>query len=130
MTAKEVSAFLRIPLTSLWRHTKRGKIRGVKVGKHWRYLEADVHAFLQGTANFRRDITHISNQRSYARINCDIPATLTVLLPKKTASESGGSIRNLGEGGAFFTHDSGSKSTKLKVDDPVKIVFNLPGKSA
>ena len=42
MTAQEVSEHLRIPLSSLYGLTKRGKIPAIKLGKHWRYLESDI----------------------------------------------------------------------------------------
>ena len=42
MTAQEVSEHLRIPLSSLYSLTKKGKIPAIKLGKHWRYLESDI----------------------------------------------------------------------------------------
>ena len=42
MTAQEVSVHLRIPLSTLYGLSKRGKIPGIKLGKHWRYLESDI----------------------------------------------------------------------------------------
>ncbi len=46
LTAREVCQYLRIPLSTLYSLSKRGRIKGVKVGKHWRYLQEDVHDFL------------------------------------------------------------------------------------
>ena len=42
MTAQEVSEHLRIPLSTLYGLSKKGKIPGIKLGKHWRYLESDI----------------------------------------------------------------------------------------
>ena len=42
MTAQEVSEQLRIPLSTVYGLTKRGKIPAIKLGKHWRYLESDI----------------------------------------------------------------------------------------
>lgn len=42
MTAQEVSEHLRIPLSTIYNLTKRGKIPAIKLGKHWRYLESDI----------------------------------------------------------------------------------------
>ena len=114
MTAKEVSGYLRIPLSSLWSLTKKGKIRGVKVGKHWRYLDSDIQTFIRG------------ERRQHARINCEIPAKLTVLLSQKSPFEKQGLIRNLSQGGVFFDYQNGEKVTVPEVGDPVKIVFGMP----
>ncbi|HXV27765.1 MAG TPA: helix-turn-helix domain-containing protein [bacterium] len=48
MTGREVSQYLKIPLSSLYELTKKGIIRGVKIGKHWRYLRQDIRQFLFG----------------------------------------------------------------------------------
>ena len=45
MTVKEVSQFLKIPVSSLYELTRKGIIRGIKIGRHWRYLESDILAF-------------------------------------------------------------------------------------
>lgn len=42
MDIRELSEFLRIPVSSLYFLTKTGKIPAAKVGKHWRYLESDI----------------------------------------------------------------------------------------
>ena len=42
MTSEEVSAFLRIPVSTIYELAKKGKLRGVKFGKHWRFLEQDI----------------------------------------------------------------------------------------
>jgi excisionase family DNA binding protein len=45
MTAKEVSVYLRIPLSTIYGLSQKGMIRGKKIGKHWRYLEDDIQRF-------------------------------------------------------------------------------------
>lgn len=42
MTVKEVSEFLRIPLSTIYDLVKRGKLRGAKFGRQWRFLEEDI----------------------------------------------------------------------------------------
>ncbi len=42
MTAKEVSEFLRIPLSTVYGLSQKGAIHGKKVGKHWRYLHEEI----------------------------------------------------------------------------------------
>jgi len=48
MTVKEVSDFLKIPLSTIYDLVQKGKIRGVKFGKHWRFLEEDILAYFRG----------------------------------------------------------------------------------
>ena len=45
LTIQEVSAYLRIPLSTLYSLAQKGKIPATKFGKHWRFLEADVVNF-------------------------------------------------------------------------------------
>ena len=44
--AGEVADALGIKLDTLYRYARRGRIRGMKVGKGWRFLQADVQEFL------------------------------------------------------------------------------------
>ena len=137
MTAKEVSQYLRIPLSSLWNLTKKGKIRGVKVGKHWRYLESDIEVFLQANASCsggENGALKISERRRHPRLNCDLPTELTILLLEKLRFKKAGMIRNLGEGGALFICKRGDEVLdpermwlcELATGDPVKIIFQIP----
>ncbi|MBI3306795.1 MAG: helix-turn-helix domain-containing protein [Candidatus Omnitrophica bacterium] len=47
MTIREVSEYLKIPVSTLYSLSKKGIIRGVKLGKCWRYLETDILALWQ-----------------------------------------------------------------------------------
>ena len=46
MTIKQVSEYLKIPASTIYELAKKGKIRGVKLGKHWRFLEEDILSYL------------------------------------------------------------------------------------
>jgi excisionase family DNA binding protein len=46
-SAPEVARLLGIELDTLYRYARAGKLRGVKVGKLWRFPENDVEAFIQ-----------------------------------------------------------------------------------
>ena len=37
MTIEEVSAYLRVPVSSLYKLAQQGKIPASKVGRHWRF---------------------------------------------------------------------------------------------
>ena len=126
MTAQEVSAYLKIPLSTLYGLTKRGRIKGAKVGKHWRYLEKDIHSFLVSPSSFRSQSFH--DRRLHPRINCEVPTELKVLLDRREESLKKGTIYNLSESGAFFS--DGTSGAKVQVGDPVRVVFRLEtGKS-
>ena len=42
LTIQELSEYLKVPLSTLYGLTQKGKIPAIKVGKHWRYLEKDI----------------------------------------------------------------------------------------
>lgn len=42
LKSKEASQMLRVPLSTLYRLTKQGAIKGVKIGKQWRYKREDI----------------------------------------------------------------------------------------
>jgi long-chain acyl-CoA synthetase len=45
--AEEVAHALGIQLDTLYRYARKGRIRGMKVGNSWRFMHADIQAFLQ-----------------------------------------------------------------------------------
>lgn len=47
--AEEIAATLGIPLDTLYRHARAGRIRARKIAGAWRFDRADVEAFLQST---------------------------------------------------------------------------------
>ncbi len=46
LTAQEVSECLRISLSTVHHLTRTGKIKGVKMGKQWRYVRQDIDRWL------------------------------------------------------------------------------------
>ncbi|OGW80564.1 MAG: hypothetical protein A3G33_09280 [Omnitrophica bacterium RIFCSPLOWO2_12_FULL_44_17] len=151
MTAQEVSSYLKIPLSTLYGLSKAGKIRAVKVGKHWRYLAEDIEKYLhgepeKGTAPFLKETkgavpfsiipgTHyliqkknkLSNvspdARQFPRINCEIPASMTVLLQRKDEPSRQGIIFNISEGGALFVNET--QDAVFQAGDPVRLSFDM-----
>ncbi len=119
MTAQEVSDFLKIPLSTLYGLAKQGRIKGVKVGKHWRYLRHDILDYLHGKTNPDPD----SNERRfYPRINCEIPTEFHIRLSRRQISAQG-VIFTLSEYGAYF--QDGPISFQVQVDDPVEVTFEV-----
>lgn len=144
MTIREVSEYLKIPLSTLYELVKKGKIRGVKIGRHWRFLEEDILHYLRNgchpsdgqhpETNFRE-----MERRQHPRINAESSAKLTVHLSSQSGIGKEGMIRNFSEGGMIFvytesqanTEESGTHGPKAKpgVGDPIKISFEVPGKT-
>ena len=48
MTVQDVSAFLKIPVSTIYILAKQGKLTGAKFGRHWRFLEQDIIDYLHG----------------------------------------------------------------------------------
>jgi len=129
MTAQEVSDYLKIPLSTLYGLTKSRKILGVKIGKHWRYLKENMDAYLFSSATITK--SHLSSKsflekRQTPRINSELQATLSTLLPRKNGLKHEGVIHNLSDGGVLFISSNGeSHSTYYELGDPVKLVFKI-----
>ena len=138
MTAKEVCAFLKIPLSTLYGLTKGGKVQGQKIGKHWRYLEKDILNFFRGRKIGRLHEGHLTHagvdRRVHDRINTEIPGSICVLLERKKNLTIKGTVHNLGPRGLFFVSENGHSAGNHKrqksgihVGDPVSIAFEMNG---
>lgn len=129
MTIREVSQYLRIPLSTVYDLTRKGKIRGVKFGKHWRFLEEDILAYLHGELHLSPVSTLPHERRQHPRINARLPTALHLRFPEQR-SPICGEVRNLGEGGVYFMPDrtaQGLVPEPCNVGDPVELLFELPG---
>jgi excisionase family DNA binding protein len=42
LNIKEVSEYLRIPVSTLYKLVQEGKVPAVKIGKHWRFMKKDL----------------------------------------------------------------------------------------
>ncbi len=45
-TIEEVSIIVKIPVPTLYKHLTRGKLKGVKLGRHWRITESNLKEYL------------------------------------------------------------------------------------
>jgi len=137
MTIKEVSEYLRIPVSTIYELASQGKLRGGKFGKHWRFLEQDILNYLHGDMTKTSGPEEPREKREDDRVNTEIPSGMTVLLTVKKRMEVDGTMKNLSVGGAYIvsprpaaaTPDTaGSASGVLpEVGDPVKVTFRMPG---
>lgn len=134
MTIKEVSAYLRIPVSTIYDLAGKGKIRGVKFGKHWRFLEEDILHYLHyGDRGYPAHDTRSTEKRESFRVNSEIPAGIAVQLNGRSGLLAEGTIANLSEGGAFFvyTENGGNGNgtpaggARAVPGDPVKLVFRM-----
>jgi excisionase family DNA binding protein len=46
MNVEEVSSWLRIPLSTLYSMCRRGEIPCIKIGKHWRFDQQRIEAWM------------------------------------------------------------------------------------
>jgi excisionase family DNA binding protein len=69
LTAEEVASQLGIELDTLYRYARSGQIRGLKLGKLWRFAESDVATFIEA----RRFVTRRA-QPSHCKLLTDILA--------------------------------------------------------
>jgi len=133
MNVIEVSVYLRIPLKTVYRLAKQGKIKGVKVGKHWRFLKQDIDYYLQHGKNKSTILNQPqsiegSDRRSYPRINCSIHCHIEVIIPQKKEVATRGIILNISEGGFFWENCGKVKEfLKVKPDDPIDLNFSIDG---
>jgi len=50
---KQVAEYLDLPLSSVYKYVREGKLPGRKIGKHWRFYLSEVDAFIvQDLLNF------------------------------------------------------------------------------
>lgn len=125
LTAKEISKSLRIPLNTIYRLTKRGVIRGVKVGKQWRYNKYDFEKCLAGEFNSRNiHLERFKERMAYPRMNCNFNCKSKVnILGQKELCLADGYIANISANGAFLINKH--NLSQISIGDPIDIDFDL-----
>ena len=51
LTADEAMKYLKISKPTLLKHVRLGKIKAIKVGREWRFLQSELYRFLKGEEN-------------------------------------------------------------------------------
>lgn len=138
LTVSEVGKYLRIPLKSVYYLTQTGKIKGIKVGKHWRYHLKDIKCYYQnGTKRSAIsgeiiitsvETQNITEKRTFPRINCNIRCLYEVVIPELKELSSTGSIRNISGNGVFLYGLQGNLEN-IFAGDPISLKFELNTKS-
>jgi len=49
LTIEELSAYLKIPKSTLYKLVREGKIPSQKIGRHWRFRKAAIDLWLEET---------------------------------------------------------------------------------
>jgi len=133
LTVREVSDYLKIPLSTLYELTQKGKIKASKVGRHWRYLEEDILNYLHGSESRE---TCFDERRRHPRINTETRALLRILLYSKNGSGKEGVVTNVSEGGMRFVFSAEASRIlapeagvfcEAEVGDPVRVLFTMGG---
>jgi excisionase family DNA binding protein len=57
LNIREVSDYLKIPVSTLYKLVQEGRIPAVKVGKHLRFLKKDLEALFRSETTGKRDIS-------------------------------------------------------------------------
>lgn len=129
MTAKEVSERLRISLSTVHHLTRTGKIRGMKMGKQWRYVKEDIERCLAGGFDMAfSGAKSRAERRRNARLNCHIGARAAISLDTNSNWSGDGIILNLSEGGLLFetTNTQTEKRGGLQLNDPITVRLRIP----
>ena len=48
LTTEEATQYLKISEPTLIKHVRLGKIKAIKVGRSWRFLQSELYQFLTG----------------------------------------------------------------------------------
>lgn len=129
LTAEEIGKFFMIPLNTVYRLSKCGKIKGIKIGKKWRYLKEDIEELLSRGISPRilpaRKNSEFKERRMYPRMNCNILCEYTLYIPSiKELHSITGIIKNI-SGGGIFLCDNSVNLAKISIGDPLELEFEV-----
>lgn len=138
MTPLEVSRYLKLPLSTIYKLSQEATLRGTKLGKHWRYLRNDIERYL--TANRGNGGVSpgarllgvnpalpeappiVVEKRRFPRIDCSLPSRFEIDIPQIKHCEGTGIVRNLSRGGALIEiNEVRLEGQFIRVDDPILI---------
>jgi excisionase family DNA binding protein len=51
LTTDEAAKYLKISKPTLLKHVRIGKIKAIKVGRSWRFLQSELYLYLKGEVN-------------------------------------------------------------------------------
>lgn len=123
LISKQVSEYLCVPLRTIQRLTKEGKIKGVKIGKQWRYAKEDIERYLFLGTDFSKEPIRRPNEfverRTYPRINANFECRYSIKLHPFKEIISNGIIKDISAGGVLVVcRDDG-----IEIGDPINLDF-------
>lgn len=124
LNADEVSGYLRIPRSTIYRLTQIGKIKAVKIGRHWRYIKSDIQNYLYPGKESLAKSNSFVERRVFPRINSSIKCRYSIILPPFKEYNGECLIKNIGAGGIFLFRQNGEPD-EIEIDDPVMLQFLL-----
>lgn len=60
LTAEEVSEYLRLPLSTVYKLTQDKRLPGFKVGKHWRFRREAINEWIKQQESLNKPTTKTS----------------------------------------------------------------------
>lgn len=128
LTSKQVSKYLYIPLRTVQKLSKEGKIRAVKIGNQWRYKKADIEYYISSGTDFSKEPSrkpdNFVERRAYPRINTNLKCSYSLNLPPFKQINSEGIIKNISAVGVLLIMKNGELK-EIQIDDPVDMDFIL-----
>ena len=128
LTAKQISEYLQIPLRTIYHLTKTGKLKAVKIGKHWRYFKSDIEQYYNLGTDLSKEASRRFNNsiecRSYPRINTNFKCQYSINLPPFKEINNKGIIKDISAGGIFLINQDNEKN-EIKINDPILMKFVL-----
>ena len=107
MTAHDVSAYLRISLSTVHHLTRAGKLTSVKVGKQWRYDKEEINHALEKSLGSISLAYAGNDRRAYERRKCFVQGFAVISRGQEGAWIGEGRILNLSYGGLLFEASEG-----------------------
>ena len=59
LTLSEVSTFLKVPKSTIYKLARERRLPGHKVGKHWRFVREEIEAWVQNAAHSLPDLWRV-----------------------------------------------------------------------
>ena len=135
LTAQEVKDYLKLPLSTVYELVAKGKIPAVKCGRQWRFLAADIHAFLRGSQYASKNrLPKTNERRTQTRALSLFHSAMYVVGSDPKELLRKGVLRNLTQSGCLFIgyqdhfDELGRRKIKsLEIGDFVEVAMEFPG---
>ena len=67
LTLSEVSTFLKVPKSTIYKLARERRLPGHKVGKHWRFVHEEIEAWVQNAGGGETLVVAASGNGSHER---------------------------------------------------------------